>query len=157
MSALFADSEQKEREVDTSTTEDVAGRLFLAVGRLSRSLRQAGTPGPGHGSISALATLAAQGPMRLGDLAVKEGVAAATMSRIVASLVESGYARREPDPIDRRAWLATATEDGERLLSGVRSTRVHELNKRIDRLPEELQRDLAAGLVAMEALLSEED
>lgn len=42
MSALFADSEQKEREVDTSTTEDVAGRLFLAVGRLSRSLRQAG-------------------------------------------------------------------------------------------------------------------
>lgn len=95
--------------------------------------------------------------MRLGDLAVKEGVAAATMSRIVASLVESGYARREPDPIDRRAWLATATEDGERLLSGVRSTRVHELNKRIDRLPEELQRDLAAGLVAMEALLSEED
>jgi DNA-binding MarR family transcriptional regulator len=149
--------EQKEPEVDTSTTEDVAGRLFLAVGRLSRSLRQAGSPGPGHGSISALATLAASGSMRLGDLAAKEGVAAATMSRIVASLVEAGYARREPDPIDRRAWLATATEDGERMLSGVRSTRVHELNKRIDRLQPDLQKDLAAGLVALEALLSDED
>ncbi|MTD58638.1 MarR family winged helix-turn-helix transcriptional regulator [Amycolatopsis pithecellobii] len=143
--------------MDTSTTEDVAGRLFLAVGRLSRSLRQAGSPGPGHGSISALSTLVVSGPMRLGDLAAKEGVAAATMSRIIAGLVEAGYARREPDPIDRRAWLATATEDGERLLSGVRSTRVHELNKRIDRLPEDLQEDLARGLRALEALLSDED
>ncbi|HVW40905.1 MAG TPA: hypothetical protein VHC18_06110, partial [Amycolatopsis sp.] len=50
--------------MDASPTEDVAGRLFLAVGRLSRSLRQAGGPGPGHGSISALATLVAQGPLR---------------------------------------------------------------------------------------------
>lgn len=143
--------------MNTSTTEDVAGRLFLAVGRLSRTLRQTGAPGPGHGAISALATLVAAGSMRLGDLAVKEGVAAATMSRIVAGLVEAGYARREPDPIDRRAWLATATEEGERMLSGVRSTRVHELNKRIDRLPVDLQRDLAAGLVALEALLAEEE
>ncbi|NKQ55126.1 MarR family transcriptional regulator [Amycolatopsis sp. K13G38] len=143
--------------MDASPTEDVAGRLFLAVGRLSRSLRQAGNPGPGHGSISALATLAATGPMRLGDLATKEGVAAATMSRIVAGLVEAGYARREPDPVDRRAWLATATEEGERMLSGVRSTRVHELHKRIDRLPPNLRDDLAAGLVAMEALLSDDE
>ena len=143
--------------MDASPTEDVAGRLFLAVGRLSRSLRQAGTPGPGHGSISALATLVALGPLRLGDLAMKEGVAAATMSRIVAGLVEAGYARREPDPVDRRAWLATATEDGQRMLADLRSTRVHELNKRIDRLAPQLRKDLAAGLVAMEALLSDED
>ncbi|TNC28089.1 MarR family winged helix-turn-helix transcriptional regulator [Amycolatopsis alkalitolerans] len=149
--------EQKEPEVDTSTTEDVAGRLFLAVGRLSRSLRQTGSPGPGHGSISALATLVVSGSMRLGDLAAKEGVAAATMSRIVAGLVDAGYARREPDPIDRRAWLATATEEGERMMSGLRSTRVHELNKRIDRLSPELQEDLARGLVALEALLSDDD
>lgn len=149
-------AEQKELAVDTTTTEDVAGRLYLAVGRLSRSLRQAGSPGPGHGSISALATLIAAGPMRLGDLAVKEGVAAATMSRIVAGLVESGYARREPDPVDRRAWLATATEEGEQMLVSLRSTRVHELNSRIERLPAQLQHDLAAGLLALEALLTEE-
>lgn len=143
--------------MDGSATEDVAGRLFLAVGRLSRSLRQAGTPGPGHGSISALATLVAHGPMRLGDLAVKEGVAAATMSRIVAGLVEAGYASREPDPLDRRAWLTTATEEGERILSGVRSTRVRELNRRICRLSPRLQGDLAAGLVALEALLTDDE
>ncbi|HVW40386.1 MAG TPA: MarR family transcriptional regulator, partial [Amycolatopsis sp.] len=89
--------------------------------------------------------------------AVTVGVAAATLSRVVAGLVEAGYARREPDPVDRRAWLATATEEGARVLSSVRSNRVHELNKRIDRLPAELRKDLAAGLVAMEALLSDED
>ncbi|WP_191246060.1 MarR family winged helix-turn-helix transcriptional regulator [Amycolatopsis deserti] len=136
------------------STEDVAGRLFLAVGRLSRSLRQAGTPGPGHGSISALSTLVAFGPMRLGDLAAKEGVAAATMSRIVASLVDAGWASREPDPVDRRAWLATATPQGERMLLDLRSTRVHELQKRIDRLSPEHQAALGQALPALEALLA---
>lgn len=143
--------------MEQSVTEDVAGRLFLAVGRLSRALRRSGIPGPGHGSISALATLVTLGPMRLGDLAAKEGVAAATMSRIVASLVEAGYARREPDPIDRRAWLTTATEEGERMLMGVRSTRVHELSRRIDRLPEDFREALATALPALEALLADED
>ncbi|GLY71644.1 MarR family winged helix-turn-helix transcriptional regulator [Amycolatopsis taiwanensis] len=141
--------------MEQSSTEDTAARLFLAVGRLSRSLRQTGAPGPGHGAISALATLVASGPVRLGDLAAKEGVAAATMSRIVASLVEAGYARREPDPADRRAWLATATEEGERTLRGVRSTRVHELNRRIERLPDDLREALAAALPALEALLTD--
>jgi len=146
--------------VTTSPSDDIAdmpGRLFLAVGRLSRSLRKAGSPGPGHGAISALSTLVRHGQLRLGDLAAKEGVAAATMSRIVAALVESGYARRDPDPVDRRAWLAIATEQGERLVSGVRSTRVHELSRRIDRLPAEMQTALVAALPALEALLSDED
>ncbi|MBB5853302.1 MarR family winged helix-turn-helix transcriptional regulator [Amycolatopsis umgeniensis] len=141
----------------TSAVQDVSGRLFLAVGRLSRSLRQAGVPGPGHGAISALATLVHYGQLRLGDLAAKEGVAAATMSRIVASLVEAGYVSRESDPIDRRAWLAEATEEGERLVSGVRSTRVHELGKRLERLTPEHQAALAAALPALEALIADEE
>ncbi|MBE1576612.1 MULTISPECIES: MarR family winged helix-turn-helix transcriptional regulator [Amycolatopsis] len=141
----------------TSAVQDVSGRLFLAVGRLSRSLRQAGVPGPGHGAISALATLVHYGQLRLGDLAAKEGVAAATMSRIVASLVEAGYVSRESDPIDRRAWLAEATEEGARLVSGVRSTRVNELSKRLERLTPEHQAALAAALPALEALIADEE
>ncbi|ASR38258.1 MarR family transcriptional regulator [Prauserella marina] len=141
----------------TTSSQDVPGRLFLAIGRLSRSLRQAGSPGPGHGSISALATLAAYGQLRLGDLAAKEGVAAATMSRIVSSLVEAGYVSRESDPADRRAWLATVTPEGQRMLSGVRSTRIHELNVRIDRLAPEHRAALVAALPALEALLTDDD
>jgi len=142
--------------VTLSPVQDVTGRLYLAVGRLSRSLRQAGAPGPGHGSISALATLVHFGELRLGDLAAKEGVAAATMSRIVATLVEAGYVTREPDPADRRAWLARATEEGERLVSGVRSTRVQELNRRLDRLTPEARDALIAALPSLEALISDE-
>jgi DNA-binding MarR family transcriptional regulator len=149
--------DQKELAVTTSSAQDVSGRLFLAVGRLSRSLRRTGIPGPGHGAISALATLVNYGRLRLGDLAAKEGVAAATMSRIVASLVEAGYVSRESDPVDRRAWLATATDEGERLISGVRSTRVQELNRRIDRLSAEHREALAAALPALEALLADEE
>ncbi|WP_329054590.1 MarR family transcriptional regulator [Amycolatopsis sp. NBC_01488] len=141
----------------TTSVQDTSGRLYLAVGRLSRSLRQAGVPGPGHGAISALATLVISGQLRLGDLAAKEGVAAATMSRIIASLVEAGYVSRESDPVDRRAWLAKATEEGERLVSGVRSTRVQELNRRLDRLTPEHREALTAAIPALEALIADED
>jgi DNA-binding MarR family transcriptional regulator len=143
--------------VTSTSVQDVSGRLYLAVGRLSRSLRQAGVPGPGHGAISALATLVISGQLRLGDLAAKEGVAAATMSRIIASLVEAGYVSRESDPVDRRAWLAKATEEGERLVSGVRSTRVQELNRRLDRLSPEHREALTTALPALEALIADED
>ncbi|SDJ38966.1 DNA-binding transcriptional regulator, MarR family [Actinokineospora alba] len=138
------------------TAGDVPARLYLAIGRLSRSLRRSGSPGLGHGSISALSTLVACGELRLGDLAGKEGVAAPTMSRIVASLVESGLARREPDVADRRAFLVQATEEGERVVSGVRSTRVHELGRRLERLPADQLERLVAAIPVLEALLAEE-
>ncbi len=138
-------------------SSDVPGRLFLTIGRLSRTLRQAGAPGPGTGAISAMATLAACGRMRLGDLAAREGVAAATMSRIVSALVDSGYLYRESDPVDRRAWLVALTDEGERLLAEVQATRVRELSKRIDRLSPEHKSALIAAVPALEALLEDEE
>lgn len=139
-----------------STAQDMTARLYLAIGRLSRSLRRSGTTGLGHGSLSALSTLIGCGEMRLGDLAAKEGVAAPTMSRIVAALVETGYIKRTPDPADRRAWLVAATEEGERMVSGVRSTRVLELRRRIERLDEDQRHALITALPALEQLLLEE-
>lgn len=139
-----------------SAAEDVPARLYLAIGRLSRSLRRSGSPGLGHGSISALSTLIGCGEMRLGDLANKEGVAAPTMSRIVAALVDARYVQRDPDPVDRRAWLVKATPEGERMVSGLRSTRVQELRRRIDRLDEAGQTALIAAIPVLEHLLTEE-
>jgi DNA-binding MarR family transcriptional regulator len=94
--------------------------------------------------------------MRLGDLATKEGVAAPTMSRIVAALVEAKYVQREPDPADRRAWLVKATPDGERMVLGLRSTRVQELRRRIDRLSADNQQELIKSIPVLEALLAED-
>src|SRR3954470_4517480 len=140
----------------TTPTDDVPARLYLAIGRLSRSLRRSGASGLGHGSISALSTLVGRGEMRLGALARTEGVAAPTMSRIVAALVEAAYVQREPDPVDRRAWLVKATPDGERMVSGLRSTRVQELRRRIDRLQSDKQARLVSAIPVLEELLSEE-
>lgn len=149
-----------EGKVSAPTTEpqvqEAAGRVYLAVGRLFRSLRRAGSPGMGHGMLSALATLVAFGPMRLGDLANKESVAPPTLSRIVAGLVDAGYARREPDPVDGRAWLASATPEGERIISGVRSSRIQELQRRMERLGDEDRVALIAALPALERLLGDE-
>lgn len=141
----------------TESSSDVPGRLFLIIGRLFRSLRQASVPSPGHGAVSAMSTLNHCGRMRLGDLAAKEAVAAATMSRIVSSLVESGYVDRESDPVDRRAWLVALTPEGEELLAQVRETRIAELNKRIEHLPAEHRAALEAAVPALEALLGDEN
>ncbi|EWM14375.1 transcriptional regulator, MarR family [Kutzneria sp. 744] len=140
----------------TAATVDETTRLYLAVGRLSRILRRSGSPGLGQGSISALATLAYKGPMRLGDLAAREGVAPPTLSRIIAALVESGYVMREADPQDGRASLVRATPEGERIMAGVRSERLHELHNRLERLTEEQRTALAAAVPALEALVSED-
>ena len=135
--------------------EDATARLYLAIGRLSRLLRRTGSPGLGPGAVSALATLARCGPMRLGDLAAKEGVAPPTLSRIVAALVEARYVRREPDPQDGRAWLATPTPEGVTMVSGVRSARVRELRRRIEELAPEHRDALVNALPALEELVGE--
>lgn len=140
----------------TTATVDETTRLYLAVGRLSRILRRSGSPGLGQGSISALATLAYKGPMRLGDLAAREGVAPPTLSRIIAALVESGYVMREADPQDGRASLVRATTAGEQIIAGVRSERLHELHNRLERLTDEQRTALAAAVPALEALVAED-
>jgi DNA-binding MarR family transcriptional regulator len=65
--------------------------------------------------------------------------------------------RREADPDDGRAFLVTPTEAGERIVSGLYSTRLQELQRRIDRLSPEQWTALAAALPALEALVAEDD
>jgi DNA-binding MarR family transcriptional regulator len=78
------------------------------------------------------------------------------LSRIVAALVEAGYVKREPDPQDGRAWLATPTPEGETMVSGVRSARVRELQRRIEQLTPEHVAALVNALDALETLVGEE-
>lgn len=152
-----AGQEEGVREAAGASEEDTA-RLYLAVGRLSRSLRRigGGSEELGHGAVSALTTLVRKGPLRLGDLAAKEGVAPPTLSRVVAALVDGGFVRREPDPNDGRAFLVTATEEGERIISGVSSTRLLALQRRIDRLPAEQWQAVVNALPALEALVAQD-
>jgi DNA-binding MarR family transcriptional regulator len=152
-----AGAEAEARAAAAASEEDTA-RLYLVVGRLSRSLRRlgGGSEELGHGAVSALTTLVRRGPLRLGDLAAKEGVAPPTLSRVMAALVDGGFVRREPDPNDGRAFLVTATEAGERIISGVSSTRLLALRRRLDRLPAEQWQAVLDALPALEALVAQD-
>lgn len=136
--------------------ENAAARLYLALGRMARWLRRAGEGDLGPGTFSALATLSRYGPMRLGDLAAREGVAPPTLTRIVAALEESGLVVRQTDPDDRRAVLVAATDEGAALTAGVRSARSAALHERMLALPAADRAVLLAVVPVIEALAGDE-
>lgn len=136
--------------------DDVAIRLYVVLARLTRTMRRQEPAQLGHGAIAALATIVRDGPLRVGDLAVREGVRAPTMTRIVAALAGDGYVTREPDPADARASLIEATPDGEELVSGTRAARSRLLGRRVAALPPEHRAALAAALPVLEELVDED-
>ncbi|HEX2809421.1 MAG TPA: MarR family transcriptional regulator [Kineosporiaceae bacterium] len=133
-------------------TDAVGARLSMVVGQLVRVLRRHAPTDIGPGSLAALATVWRQGPMRLGELAAREGVAPPTLTRIVAALEDAGYVTREPDPSDRRAVRVAITDAGTQLVIQVMAGRADALACRLERLPADQQTTLAAALPALEAL-----
>jgi DNA-binding MarR family transcriptional regulator len=132
--------------------ERTAARLAVVVGRLIRHLRRVGAVNVGPGALSALSTLSRCGPMRLGDLAHREGVAAPTLSRIVSALEDAGYVRREADPRDGRAVRVLVTPVGAAVVQGVGAARTGHLTARLRALPPENLQVLTAALPVLEAL-----
>jgi len=119
---------------------ELAARLRLGVTRLARKLRQEAEPGLTPSLLSALATIDRRGRVTVGELGTLEQVQPPTMTRLVASLVDAGLVRREPDEADRRvAWLSI-TPDGARLLGRTRRRKEAYLVRRLQRLtPDELE------------------
>ena len=136
--------------------EEIAGRLSVAVARLIRRIRRGDTTPLGPGSISALGTIVSDGPIRLGDLALVEGVRAPTMTRIVDGLVADGNAERVPDPADGRACLVRATATGADVIAGARTVRSRSLVARLSQLDASQLDALYAALPALEALTGDE-
>src|SRR5690242_3842665 len=106
--------------------------------------------------LSALSVLVFGGPRTLGELAAAEQVRPATMTRIAQSLVEDGYARREPDKNDRRVARLSATAKGRRVMQQGRERRVENLARLLGRLSSEEialiheAADLVEGALAQE-------
>lgn len=136
----------------------VTTRLYLALGRLNRALRRDAKDATiGHGGLSALATLIADGPQRAGTLAETEGVTAPAMTRILNSLEELGYVERTPDPADGRAQLVAATPAGTGLVLQKRAVRLQALQDRLDRLSAAEREAVAGALAALEDLTADLD
>src|SRR5689334_2165656 len=132
--------------------DDVAAQLSDVLGRLLRLVRRRAPADVGPGSLAALVTLVRSGPMRLGDLAAREGVAPPTLTRMVAVLEEGGLVDRRPDEKDRRAVLVSVTPDGARVVEDTLAARAEVLRSRLAALPAEHVDALVAALPALAAL-----
>src|ERR1019366_8593968 len=96
--------------------------LRVAVARIYRSLRARSDHQLTPSSTSALARVAHEGPIRLGVLAQLEGIAPATMSKVVDNLQAQRLLVRVPDALDGRASLIELSDEGAALLHQLRST-----------------------------------
>jgi DNA-binding MarR family transcriptional regulator len=130
---------------------DMAGRLRIAAGRLTR---QATTHGEGitPSRLAALSVLDRCGPLRVGTLAEKVGISAPTTSKLVDCLVERGLVVRTADPGDHRAIQLSLSTSGASALHSVRELGVSMLAERIGGLGETDLAVLAAALPVLEGL-----
>ena len=133
--------------------DELAARLRLAVGRLNRRIRIDGSESLPPLQLSTLVSVEQHGPLRLSELARREGVTAPTMSRVLSALDEQGLVQRAPDPGDARGVLISVAEDGRAKLREVRSQRNALVARRLDRLDAEQRAALEAALPALEALI----
>lgn len=141
-----------------SSTEpiELAHVLRLAVGRFARRLRQRtlGQLTPSQHSV--LASLSRHGATSLGGLAEIEGVAAASISGIVARLVEKGMVVRSPNPEDGRSFLVELSDLGREVLEKGREERTAIVAGRLERLSLEERETLAAAVAILNRLGEEE-
>jgi DNA-binding MarR family transcriptional regulator len=140
-------------DVGIERQNDTASRLALAIGRLNRRMSTGGV-GLSHGALSAVSTLVKYGPQRLGDLAVQERVAAATITRTVAALEIAALVRRTADQFDRRSSVIEATDAGTQLVLRARSGRAELMSSLLETLDAGEHRALAAALPALEKLVA---
>jgi DNA-binding MarR family transcriptional regulator len=96
----------------------LASDLSLAVMRLARQLRFRRPQSPvSLSQLSALSTLAKEGPMTPGALAIRERVRPPSMTRVIASLADLGFVDRTAHPVDGRQVLVSVSGSGADLLA----------------------------------------
>jgi DNA-binding MarR family transcriptional regulator len=134
---------------------DSTSRLRIAIGRLSRRLRQteaAAAAGLTPTRTSVLLNVVRSGPMRLSELAASEGLNPTMLSRVVGELVDARLLVRSSDAGDRRSAWVKATSAGRRLADRMRRERTDALKLALGGLSERDRSDLEAALPALEAL-----
>jgi len=85
---------------------------------------------------AALEALGAEGPMRLGDLGRRLGIAPSTLSRNLARLEASGLVRREADPGDARSARVGLSAQGRRAARAVAAQEEGFARQVLDRIPD---------------------
>jgi len=141
--------------MSTALATDVAfaGRLRIAAGRIARDgLGQKRVDGMTPSRMTALAVLAAEAPLRMGELAARLGISAPTVSRLVDHLAELGFLERVADEDDHRATRVRLSAEGHRGLAAVREHGATRLADRIAALDDAERAALERALPVLERL-----
>jgi DNA-binding MarR family transcriptional regulator len=142
-------------EIDTVAVADKLRPALLRVGRELR--REAREVGVSPEQVSLLVAIKYAPGIGVGELAARERVSAAAMSKHVDRLERAGLAEREPSADDRRRVGLTLTDEGQRVLRRVRSRRTAWLASRLRGLsPDELAA-VEAAVEPLSRLLDEEE
>src|SRR4051794_25346524 len=130
---------------NATPVEDLVISLYR-LGVVQREIARHALAELGTQGFTALAIVHREGPVRVSDVAERLRVDLSVASRQCAALVSAGYAERQADPGDRRAYRMTATERGTRVLSDSHRRMVEAFARPLASWPEEDVAALAAGL-----------
>jgi DNA-binding MarR family transcriptional regulator len=103
---------------------------LMSIGRLIRQRGQGETLDPG--TFWLLKSIAANGSMRVTDIAQHASLDVSTVSRHVAQMEKTGLIERTPDPDDRRAQLVRMTDIGQQKLTADLRTRTTLLERSLE-------------------------
>ncbi len=135
----------------------MANRLRPVLLQLARELRREVHPlGVTGGQVSLLVAIRQSPGSGVRDLAAREGISPAAMSRQVSRLVSSGLVRRVEGPGgDRRRVALELTEEADRVLRLVRSRRTAWLAARLTELDDDQLAAIEDALEPLRTLLVE--
>ncbi|OBF57174.1 MarR family winged helix-turn-helix transcriptional regulator [Mycolicibacterium monacense] len=132
----------------------LASDLSLAVVRLARQLRFRRAESPiSLSQLSALSTLAKEGAMTPGALAVRERVRPPSMTRVIASLAEMGLVSRNAHPVDGRQVLVSVSPAGSDLVEAEKRASQEWLQRRLASLEPEQRKTLLMAADLMSAMV----
>ncbi|MGK5637445.1 MarR family winged helix-turn-helix transcriptional regulator [Streptomyces sp. URMC 126] len=137
---------------------EVASRLRVVTGQLSRRLRAAGeNMGLSLSQAAVLSRLDRRGPATTVELARAEHVRPQSMGTTVAALEEAGLIERSPHPSDRRQVLISLTAEGTRRLKEAQGLREGWIARALEERFDERERAIMAEAVGLLERLAEGD
>ncbi len=131
---------------------DLAARFRQALMPLTRQLRTNVEEGMTPSQMSALSTVAREGPIALGDLAAAERVTPPMATKLANALAEKGLVERLPCPDDKRVVRLALAPEGRLLLDRSHSRRNAWLAQKMADLTDDERAALAAAVTVIERL-----
>jgi DNA-binding MarR family transcriptional regulator len=96
-----------------------------------------------------------RGDQCLSDLAARQHVSLATMSKIVTGLVDRGYVERAAEGTDRRYITLRLTSKGQRFFDKTNAHTHQKIMARVESLSSEERQRIVAGLQVLESVFAE--